>query len=481
MREAASSLAALEQKVAAAEGARRLLGADLDKARARVAAALADTARCRVQARQTQRALGDTQQQLQTRDRDVRSLENSKGVVAKRLERVTAELREQVEMVSKKNAYIRELERALEATRTDQEKVSLEGDSIRRARDRLEAELAAMRRRLEDEQEFAAGERRAAERCKRDLAEYRAHVTRLELRQEAADRHGVVLGRQTAAAVERESDVRNQVKALTQLVEQLKEEVLKREREATAERRQRVACECARAQLLAQGDALQAEGERRAAEAAELRRQLRERDQAARELAEDRDAEGKAKRAALDERDIIGAQLVRRNDEALLLRRKVDLLEQSMLAGSRELTSAQGAVRLLQLEVRKLRWERSLLARNIAGMPRLERELHRAVQDLTRSQHLARALEDELHTPLNIHRWRRLEGSDPPHLQLLAKVRVLQRRVLAKTEQMVAQEARVRETEALYLELRKASARRPADPTTVSLQACRAWRLRPAG
>ena len=81
---------------------------------------------------------------------------------------------------------------------------------------------------------------------------------------------------------------------------------------------------------------------------------------------------------------------------------------------------------------------------------------HLSAQDLCRAQHLARALEDELSTPVNFHRWRRLEGTDLPHLQLLQKVRVLQRRLVQRAEQMVVQEKRLRRTEALYLQLRQA-------------------------
>lgn len=61
-------------------------------------------------------------------------------------------------------------------------------------------------------------------------------------------------------------------------------------------------------------------------------------------------------------------------------RAQVDVLQRALEAGGRELGCTEEAVRLLKMEVRKLRWERQLLARNIAAMPRLEQELYHAVQ-----------------------------------------------------------------------------------------------------
>lgn len=47
------------------------------------------------------------------------------------------------------------------------------------------------------------------------------------------------------------------------------------------------------------------------------------------------------------------------------------------------------------------------------------------------------ALSQEMEQPLNVHRWRRLEGSDPATFELLQKVQTLQRRLIRKTEQVV--------------------------------------------
>jgi hypothetical protein len=38
---------------------------------------------------------------------------------------------------------------------------------------------------------------------------------------------------------------------------------------------------------------------------------------------------------------------------------------------------------------------------------------------------------------MNVHRWRRLEGSDPATYEMVQKIQTLQRRLIAKTEEVV--------------------------------------------
>lgn len=48
-----------------------------------------------------------------------------------------------------------------------------------------------------------------------------------------------------------------------------------------------------------------------------------------------------------------------------------------------------------------------------------------------------KALSEELENPLNYHRWRKLEGTDPETWELLQKIQTLQKRLIKKTEEVV--------------------------------------------
>lgn len=60
------------------------------------------------------------------------------------------------------------------------------------------------------------------------------------------------------------------------------------------------------------------------------------------------------------------------------------------------------------------------------------------------------ALSEELENPMNIHRWRKLEGSDPATYELIQKVQILQKKLISKTEEVVEKALLIQEKEKLY-------------------------------
>lgn len=91
----------------------------------------------------------------------------------------------------------------------------------------------------------------------------------------------------------------------------------------------------------------------------------------------------------------------------------------------------------------------------------LRHEVFLMERDLTRERLKRTALEEELQKPMNIHRWRKLEGSDPTALELLQKIQLLQKRLLKQTSEAVERERHLKEVERLYLTLRQVVAKQP--------------------
>lgn len=111
----------------------------------------------------------------------------------------------------------------------------------------------------------------------------------------------------------------------------------------------------------------------------------------------------------MNERDILGTQLVRRNDELSLQYSRIKVLHGTLQRGEVQYNQRLEDIRLLKLEVKNLRTEKALLAKNIENMSDLRQEAFRLNRDLTRERLKVMALEEEVQTPLNIHRWRKLE------------------------------------------------------------------------
>ncbi len=70
-------------------------------------------------------------------------------------------------------------------------------------------------------------------------------------------------------------------------------------------------------------------------------------------------------------------------------------------------------------------------------IPDLQREIHLLQKELLETQQKAKFLQDELEKPLNVHRWRKLEATDIDTYELIQKIQSLQKRLIAKTEEVL--------------------------------------------
>merc|ERR1711988_1811352 len=91
----------------------------------------------------------------------------------------------------------------------------------------------------------------------------------------------------------------------------------------------------------------------------------------------------------------------------------------------------------------------------------LRPELVAARRELLQEKTKVKALSEELENPMNVHRWRKLEGSDPATYEMIQKIQTLQKRLIAKTEQVVEKDLLIAEKEKLYVELKNILARQP--------------------
>jgi chromosome segregation ATPase len=146
----------------------------------------------------------------------------------------------------------------------------------------------------------------------------------------------------------------------------------------------------------------------------------------------------------INERDILGTQLIRRNDELALLYEKLKIQQSTLSKGEAQYQERLQDIRVLKLKVTDLK-----------------RELYHLQRELLQEKTKVKALSEELENPMNVHRWRKLEGSDPATYELLQKIQTLQKRLIQKTEEVVEKELVNQEKEKLYQELKAILARQP--------------------
>lgn len=88
-------------------------------------------------------------------------------------------------------------------------------------------------------------------------------------------------------------------------------------------------------------------------------------------------------------------------------------------------------------------------------------QVHHLSRELLQERTKVKALSEELENPLNVHRWRKLEGSDPSTYEMIQKIQTLQKRLIAKSEEAVEKDLLIQEREKLYVELKNILARQP--------------------
>lgn len=161
------------------------------------------------------------------------------------------------------------------------------------------------------------------------------------------------------------------------------------------------------------------------------------------------------------ERDILGTQLIRRNDELALLYEKVKIMESTLKKGEAQYLDRVQDMRILKLKIGDLKRELAIQKSKSGEITELRREVYRLQKELLQEKTKVKALSEELENPMNVHRWRKLEGSDPATYEMIQKIQTLQKRLIAKTEEAVEKELLIQEKEKLYVELKNILARQP--------------------
>lgn len=78
----------------------------------------------------------------------------------------------------------------------------------------------------------------------------------------------------------------------------------------------------------------------------------------------------------INERDILGTQLIRRNDELALLYEKIKIQQSTLNKGEVQYSQRLEDIRILKLEIKKMRRERTILSKSVANVDDLRYYYH---------------------------------------------------------------------------------------------------------
>jgi chromosome segregation ATPase len=165
--------------------------------------------------------------------------------------------------------------------------------------------------------------------------------------------------------------------------------------------------------------------------------------------------------SVLAERNLLTSQVVRRHSELEAVYSKIKVQRNSLRMGERQYDQLMGDIFKWQKEVVHFVRARHEVMDRMVDFESLKRQEVQLQRELTGLKMKSRALSDELDLPMNIHRWRVLESSDPDRYELIRHIQDLQKQLIGKSDLVVAKERQIKEQEKVYVELRSAISRQP--------------------
>nr|XP_060622997.1 cilia- and flagella-associated protein 58 [Anolis sagrei ordinatus] len=305
---------------------------------------------------------------------------------------------------------------------------------------------------------------------KKMIAEYETKLKQQQNLYEAVRSDRNLYSKNLIEAQDEINEMRKKLKIMTHQVDQLKEEI-------NAKEAALVKVHLDHQRIEKEKEALKTELLKMRQQALETKHFIEKQEEEERKLLKiisEADAERMKQKKELDqvisERDILGSQLVRRNDELALLYEKIKIQQSILNKGEMQYRQRVEDIRLLKLEIKKLRREKAILSKSVANVEELRQEVYHMQKELLKERTRCRALEEELENPMNVHRWRKLEASDPSTYELIQKIHALQKRLISKTEEVVEKELLLQEKEKLYVELKHILARQPGPEAAEQLQ-----------
>lgn len=128
-----------------------------------------------------------------------------------------------------------------------------------------------------------------------------------------------------------------------------------------------------------------------------------------------------------NQRDVLNVKLMEHAGEIAQLNEKLTNAQSALNRSEVQYANRLDDIRLLKIEISNLRSQSNTISRGLANTTDMRQEVLQLNRSLTQERIKIKALEQEMTTPMNVHRWRELQGKDPDKMELIDKVQTLQK------------------------------------------------------
>ena len=161
------------------------------------------------------------------------------------------------------------------------------------------------------------------------------------------------------------------------------------------------------------------------------------------------------------EKNLLMDQMMKRNSELKSLYEKIKLMRSNLFIGETQYNRILESIGHWQLQIRKLVEDNNDAILALTGYEELRKNKVQLEKEIRIEQTKSSALYEELQHPMNIHRWRILESSDPQRFERIKQIQELQKELIQKAEEVVQSDLLIQEKEKVYVELKQIIARQP--------------------
>ena len=173
------------------------------------------------------------------------------------------------------------------------------------------------------------------------------------------------------------------------------------------------------------------------------------------EADEERQRQRKEYDALVGEHEILSSQLTQRNHELGLVYAKIKAHWSILQRGESYYAEKATELRLLTKHVQDRQRKRHDSAVQMISIKDLQQTHLNLERKLLHERHKNKALRDKLERPINVHRWRILESSDPQRFEMLKAIHNLQKQIVLKTAEILEKDSLIQNKERAYIKLKK--------------------------
>lgn len=417
-----------------------------------------------------ERELEAQKKQVEADRKELESLARARDTLAKKTLVAGSETEAQKEMVRQQEIKLKNLDNEIASFKEEARKQRKIIFGLEKERDRHMAEAAAASSRCVQ----ALEDRKLADN---EIFDYKKKISEAEMRlkqqqsmyeQVRSDRN--LYTKNFLEAQDQITEKKRKLKIMNHQIEQLKEEISSKESKLMKKHIEIEDVTQEKVKLTSQVDELKLKNKKVGKALQTQKTEKQQLNVILQKVQHERTQQMKQYEEVMGERDMLATQVTRRDDELKLVYEKIKLQQSTLSRGEKQYQNRVEEIESLRAELTDLKREKGNLIKANANSEQLKTELYQAHRDLLREKTRCRVLEEELETPMNVHRWRQLQGSDPATYEKIQKIQTLQKRLIAKTEETVEKELLLQEKEKEYMELRELLARQPGPEVTEQLK-----------